>query len=244
MREKSEFVQRRDLFRYILWTLMAQTAYANRQYYHMFTTWLPHFLTNTAALLLPDALRRLFSRTHKPRNVVEDVLITMVRDNPDYGTYIAPLALGYIVSHPRFNIYKGRMAQLRLAGFGLDAIPHGATAFALASLIVSTLDTMQERNTYRGLLANLLRWGSQKPALTTIAILALLTAFWEVGEYRVFQYEMGIHGDRELINMQWSLQDTKMDVATNMLCCLTAIAWHLSRKPQATAVTPPLPISK
>jgi hypothetical protein len=209
---------------------MAQTAYANRQYYRMFTTWLPHFLTNTIALLLPDILRRVFPARHKPSNIVEDVLITMVRDDPDYVTYIAPLTVGYIVSHPRFNIYKGNLAQIRFAGFGLDAIPHGATAYALSSLIVSALDRVGDRNRYSGLLASLTRWISQKPELTTFTILALLTAFWEAGEYQMHQYEMSIHGDAEAINMQWSIDDTARDAAINLLGCLAALRLHQQKQ--------------
>lgn len=205
---------------------MAQTAFANRRYYRMFTTWLPHFLTNTIALLLPDVLRRVFSAQRKPRNIIEDVLLTTVRDNPDYVTYIAPLTIGYIVSHPRFNIYKGDLAQIRFAGFGLDAIPHGATAFALSSLIVSILNGLRDRNSYGGLLARVVRWGSQKPELVTFAILAALTAFWEAGEYQMHNYEMSIHGNAEAINMQWSVEDTARDVLINMLGCLAALWLH------------------
>ena len=65
----------RDGLRYLLWGLMAYTAFANRQHYRMVTTWLPHLLTNTLSLLLPDAVRVLFSPRHKPRNIVEDTLI-------------------------------------------------------------------------------------------------------------------------------------------------------------------------
>lgn len=236
MSRESKSVKRRDMLRYALWALMAQTAYANRQHYHMVTTWLPHFLTNTAALLLPDVLRRVFSKTHQPRNIVEETLIAAVRDNPSYASQIAPLTLGYIISHPRFNIYKGELAQLRFGGLGLDAIPHGVTAFTLSSLIMETLTTIQQRNCYTGLLADLARWGSRKPALTTFGLLALLTAFWESGEYRIYRYEMLIRGNLDAINMQWSRADTARDIATNMLCCLAALRWHQRQQAERSRI--------
>ena len=219
-------MKRRDALRYGLWALMAQTALANRQYYRMTTTWLPHLLTNSLSLLLPDVARRLFAAKHKPRNIVEDTLITMVGDNADYVIYAAPLALGYIVSHPRFNIYKGDWAKLRVAGVGLDAIPHTATAFALTALIVDTLDTMGERETHEGLLADFVRWGDQHPALLTSGILALITLIWEYGEYRVHEHEIQQRGSAEAINMQWSVQDTIVDICSNFVGCIAALLWH------------------
>src|SRR5690606_10609374 len=73
----------RDLFRWALFGLVAFTADSNRRYYGMQTTWLPHLLTNTLSLLLPDALRLLFQRKH-PRNAVEAIMYRMARDNEDY----------------------------------------------------------------------------------------------------------------------------------------------------------------
>src|SRR5262245_16309354 len=108
----------------------------------MRTTWLPHLLTNTITLLFPDLVRMLFrdsrvrqsvpasseSIVEEARQITQNVLLIMVRDNPQYVTYMIPLAAGYILSHPRWNIYKGDWANIRIAGFGLDALPHSLTA--------------------------------------------------------------------------------------------------------------------
>lgn len=232
---------RHDWLRYGLWLLMAQTAFANRQHYRMFTTWLPHLLTNTLSLLLPDAVRLIFPAKHRPANVVEDTLITMVRDNPNYAIYVAPLALGYIVSHPRFNIYKGDLADIRLAGFGLDAIPHSATAFGFAALVADTLDTMGDRlkdgrAPYNGVLVDLLRWGDNSPELISLALLALVTLNWEYGEYTMHQYEMKRIGDVKRINMQWSMDDTLRDVGANLFGWLVAVLWRRTRRAKPGSV--------
>lgn len=230
MNRKSGFLKRRDTLRYVLWAMMAQTAFANRRYYRMATTWLPHLLTNSLSLLLPDVTRRLFSPRHKPRNIVEDTLVTMVRDNADYVIYTAPLALGYIVSHPRFNIYKGDLAKLRVHGVGLDAIPHTATAFALTALIADTLDTMGDRETHKGALADFVRWGDRHSALVASTILALITLIWEYGEYQMHEYEMSQKGSADAINMQWSVEDTIVDICSNFTGCVAALLWHRHKR--------------
>lgn len=223
-------MNRKSWLRYGLWGLMAYTAFANRQHYRMVTTWLPHLLTNTLSLLLPDAVRLLFSPRHKPRNIVEDTLITMARDNPNYAIYVAPLALGYILSHPKFNIYKGRMGELRLAGFGLDTFPHSATAFAFAALVADTFETMGQREQYNGMLADFVRWGRHKPQLLSLVILGLVTLGWEYSEYRVHEQEMAQRGDMSLINMQWSMVDTLRDTAANLAGWAIAMLWRRGKR--------------
>jgi hypothetical protein len=229
MIRKPASTRRQDWLRYGLWLLMAQTAYANRQYYRMATTWLPHFLTNSLSLLLPDALRVAFPPDYQPRSIVDDTLVTMVRDNPNYAVYVAPLALGYIVSHPRFNIYKGELAEIRLAGFGLDAIPHSATAFAFAAIVEDTLSTMGEQQTHRGLLANVVYACGQKSELAAFVLLALVTLGWEYGEYRMHEHEMALRGDAKAINMQWTLDDTIRDIGANLFGWLMAVVWRRYR---------------
>lgn len=230
MNTTSKSLKRRDALRYGLWAMMAQTAFSNRKHYRMVTTWLPHLLTNSLSLLLPDVTRRLFPPRHKPRNIVEDTLVTMVGDNADYAIYAAPLALGYIVSHPRFNIYKGEWAKLRFKGVGLDAIPHTATAFALTALIVDTLDTMGDHDAHDGVLAELVRWGDRHPALLTSAVLALITFIWEYGEYKMHVHELELRGDTEAINMQWSIDDTIVDIGSNFTGCIAALLWHRQKR--------------
>ena len=230
MRRKSNNAPRNNALRYLLWLLVAYTAFSNRQHYRMPTTWLPHLLTNTLSLLLPDALRGLFASRHQPRNIVEDTLLTMVRDNPNYAIYVAPLALGYIVSHPRFNIYKGSWGALRLAGFGLDSLPHSATAFAFSALVADTFETMGTRQQYNGMLADFVRWGKHKPELLSLVMLGLVTINWELGEYTMFQREMAEKGDAALTNMQWSMEDTWRDVGANLIGWTAAMLWHRSKQ--------------
>jgi hypothetical protein len=221
-------MNRKSWLRYLLWGLVAVTAFANRQHYRMVTTWLPHLLTNTLSLLLPDAVRLLFGQ--KPRNIVEDTLITMVRDNPNYAIYVAPLALGYILSHPKFNIYKGRMGELNVAGFGLDSLPHSATAFAFSALVADTFETMGQRKQYNGMLADFVRWGRHKPELLSLVMLGLVTLNWELGEYKIHENELKKRGDITQINMQWSMSDTLRDVISNLTGWAVAMLWRRSKR--------------
>lgn len=230
MKIEKSFPNARDFLRYGLWALLAYTADANRREYHMQTTWLPHLVTNTLSLLLPDAVRLLFPRGWHSRNVVEETLITMVRDNDDYAIYTAPLALGYITSHPRFNIYKGKWGDMKFAGFGLDSIPHAATGFALTGLVCDTLRVMSRQDEFSGRLSRFLRWGNNRRALVSFAILASVTFVWEYGEYRVHYYELAQRGDVTKINMQWSAADTAKDVRSNFLGWLLAVLWQGSRR--------------
>lgn len=210
--------------------MMAQTAFANRQHYRMTTTWLPHFLTNNLSLLLPDALRVIFAPNYRPRSIVDDTLLTMVRDNPNYAVYVAPLALGYIVSHPRFNIYKGDLAELRLAGFGLDAIPHSATAFAFSAIIADTLTTMGADRRHQGPLANLVYTCGDRSELVALVLLGLVTLGWEYAEFRVHESEMAQRGDATAINMQWSMADTVRDIGANLLGWAVSVVWQRRKR--------------
>jgi hypothetical protein len=236
MKQSAEKPKNRSWLRYVLWAMVAQTAYANRQHYHMSTTWLPHLLTNSLALLLPDAVRPLLGRRKRAHNIVEDTLMTMVRDNPHYAMTVAPLALGYIVSHPRFNIYKGRMGELRFAGLGLDAIPHAATAFAFSTLIADTFETMGQHDEYQDVLARLVQWGRGQPDLISLGALSLLTASWEYAEYRVHMQELAQRGDVTAINMQWSVDDTVRDVIANAIGWVLSAVWR-SRTPGVEEMT-------
>ncbi len=215
-------MKRSDLFRYLLWGAVAWTADANRRHYHMQTTWLPHLLTNTASLLLPDAVRLLLPRK-RARNEVEEVLIKVVRDNDDYVAYVTPLAVGYLLSHPRFNIYKGAWADLKVAGFGLDAIPHSLTALALTALVTDSLEVAADVNDDPTWFGRLLDWCGRHAGLFSLGVLAALTFIWEYGEYRIHNLEMAERGDVAQINMQWSAKDTQQDILANLLGWALAI---------------------
>jgi hypothetical protein len=141
----------------------------------------------------------------------------MVRDNPAYAVYVAPLAVGYILSHPRFNIYKGPMAEIRLAGFGLDAVPHAATGLALTALVSDTLDVAATTVPRQNVLAKPIREADHHLPLFTAVILFLVTSWWELGEYLIYRHEMSLRGDLSKINMQWSAIDTGRDALSNLL---------------------------
>ncbi len=222
-----------DLLRYLLWLAVAETAYENRQLYHMATTWLPHLATNTLSLLLPDLFRLITPSESKiddangnnPTDIqmVEQAVIAMVRDNPNYAGYVAPLALGYILSHPRFNIYKGKMAELRIAGLGLDALPHAATAYGLVALVADTADTAEKIVPRKNKFRPLIDWVARHPGIFTGIVLTVVTLFWETSEYRVHQHELKLRGDITKINMQWSIEDTIRDCIANALGWLVAM---------------------
>jgi hypothetical protein len=234
-----------DLIRYGIWGGILATAEANRREYAMTTTWLPHLLTNSFTLLLPDLYRTLDPRVPAPeveaelrqrepeaewRRVLRGTVEAMVRDNPRYVVYMAPLAAGYLLSHPRFNIYKGALGEKRLAGFGLDALPHSATAFALTALICDTLRTAAELAPPEGALADALAWCDEHQELISGLALAAATLIWELGEYKIYRHELAQRGDQRKINMQWSASDTLADCAANLIGWGASIAWPRASK--------------
>lgn len=225
-----------NLVRYTLWGGILATANANRRYYRMATTWAPHLLTNTLALLLPDLIRLLPSydphtkETH-PREAspwwqLSEIGTAVLHDNPRYVAYTAPLAIGYLLSHPRFNIYKGELAKLRCGGFGLDAFPHAATAFGLVGLVSDLLDEVSTRVDDNGFASHILQGCTQHRAVTGLLVLGLATLLWEVGEYRIHCYEMAQRGDPQAINMQWSPTDTIYDCAANGIGWALHLLWR------------------
>jgi hypothetical protein len=237
-----------DLIRYGLWVALAETAFENRRTFRMATTWLPHFIIDSTALLLPD-LVRLFGGKKKPRlalvtpngltptssnpdvEVITDTLSAMTLDNPAYTAYVAPVALGYIVSHPKFNIYKGEMAEMRFMGLGLDAIPHGTTAFTMVSLTLDSLEYAAKVVSPRSNLYKPIKWLSEHKTLLTGGILVGATFLWEVGEYRIHVYELQKNdNDITKINMMWSMDDTIRDVVANTLGWLIATIVNGAKK--------------
>jgi hypothetical protein len=222
-------MRRPDLLRYGLWCGVAITAAGNRRLYAMTTPWLPHFAVNTLSLLLPDLLRMAMPRARLPgestcqgvRELFRSAMVEMICDNPRYVLYVAPLAAGYLLSAPWLNIYKGELAELRVTGFGLDALPHAATAYAMTAFVNDTLRVMADLSSEEQL-GGLPRWLDRRRNLISGAVLALATLIWELGEYRIHRLELAQRGDAEAINMQWSLGDTFGD------CLANAIGWLLA----------------
>jgi hypothetical protein len=237
-------MQLASLLRYGLWCGVLATAEGNRREYHMTTTWLPHLATNTISLLLPDIYRLVAcakpasghrrSMPGQLRQVAGGTLTTMLCDNPAYVLYVAPLALGYMLSSPWLNIYKGDLAERRLAGFGLDALPHVLTAFALTALTIDTARVVGEQSTSMAGLADLGGLIDRHQTLISAIVLAAATIMWELGEHRIYQYELARRGSREQINMQWSVSDTAYDCAANMIGWLLATGWRMAKQPAAT----------
>jgi hypothetical protein len=224
-----------DLLRYSLWGGIIAVAEGNRRAYKMTTTWLPHLAANTISLLLPDIYRVLealdrrsgraaagSSHAQAGWRLLRNTLDAVVRDNPRYVVYVAPLAAGYLLSSPWFNIYKGTLAQKRLAGFGLDAIPHAATAFALTRLVCDTAGVAVGLARSSGQQADWLEWCAQHPRLCSALVVGLATLVWERGEYTIHMHELAHRGNAENINMQWSAGDTVTD------CIANAAGWLLA----------------
>lgn len=236
-------MKRADLLRYGLWCGIVVTAEGNRRKYHMATTWLPHLATNTLSLLLPDVYRLLVrprrrtpaqcapprSLAGEARDLIGATLTTLLCDQPEYVLYVAPLALGYLLSSPWFNIYKGDLAELHLAGFGLDALPHASTAFALTALVRDAAQTFGDLAKDSDTLGAAARWIERHQAAISAAILTLATLFWELGEHRIYKHELARRGSRRRINMQWSVSDTAYDCAANAIGWLLATAWAASQ---------------
>ncbi len=220
--------------RALTWLFLAESVRANRETFPTLpTAWLPHGLGNSLLLWMPELLGALddglglearCQRSATARGI-RGTLRAICVDNADWGSYVAPSALGYAVSHPRFNIYKGKLAELNLLGFGLDAIPHSVTAYAVARLLQDGILTLAEQMPHDAPLAPLVRALAAKPAVLSGVLLALLSGGWELGEYMMQQDELRrAGGDPEAINMQWDLQDTLFDLFANTLGWLAA-AW-------------------
>jgi hypothetical protein len=222
-RRKAKMVQVTDLLRYGLWSLMAATANANRREFRMATTWLPHFVLNTFTLFLPELYNAIVPReelsgSHNDAwSDIRHTLDAMIRDNPEYAIYVAPIPIGYILSHPRFNIYKGEMAEIRFLGLGLDALPHGITAFTMTSLFCESTEKGASNIHSHNPVSEAIEESAQHPATSSGILLVLATLWWEVGEYMIHRHELALRGDITKINMMWSLPDTLNDCFANFL---------------------------
>lgn len=214
-----------DLARYSLWAAVAITARRNRREYGVATAWLTHLAGNTLTLLLPDVVRRLAPERVPP--TLRPLLRTLQRrlDDPRYAGYVAPLALGFILSYPDFSIYHGRWAERTLMGFGADSLPHAAAAYALARLLSETLVTLDEELPATHRLKPPARWAAHHVDGLATAAVVLVTLIWEFGEYLAHEAEVQTTGrDPREVNMQWSLPDALTDAIANLIGLLLALA--------------------
>ncbi len=222
-----------DLLRYVLWFGVLYTANANKRYFGLPTTWVIHLTLNSFSLFLPELLRlanvllQLDARTKHERAFLATAHVTLrdaVVNNPNYALYVAPVALAYIVSHPRFNIYKGEFAKLRLFGFGLDAIPHSTTAFAFTNLMMDTLTLFRHNTPVNASWRELAERADEHSGNLAGAFLIGASAMYEAGEYVINQEELReTGGDESKINLVWSAQDMLFDVLSNALGWVAAV---------------------
>lgn len=221
MRLKAE-----DVFRYVLWAGVAYTANANRKYFGLPTTWVFHITLNSTILLLPELVRAFESRDslmragRKDSGDLDKAIRGMMRDavaeNPNYGPYVAPLALAYMVSHPRFNIYKGDWGRLRLFGFGLDALPHSMTALGFTLLVGDALAAFRRNTPANARWRRLAEKADENAAWIAGSLLVGASAAYELGEYSIHNEELReTGGDESRINMEWSARDTVFDLIAN-----------------------------
>jgi hypothetical protein len=233
-------LQPSDLVRYALWLGVLATARANQKHFHLPTTWVFHITFNSLFLFLPELYRGasqiagLDARARQKRDllttthgVMQDVVVT----NSHYALYVAPVALAYIVSHPRFNIYRGEWAKIRLFGFGLDAIPHSATAFGFTNLVMDALDAFRRHTPMDASWRKLAQRADERSANIAGALLAGASAFYESGEYAIHAEELReTGGDEEKINMQWSAVDTLFDLISNAAGWAVAVGLRRRRR--------------
>jgi hypothetical protein len=202
----------------------------------MATTWLPHLLGNSLALLLPELYRlaeRVFPSGQGPvagqrssSAALRETAAALVRDNPDYLDYVAPATLAYLVSHPDFNIYRGEWGKLELFGFGLDSIPHGATAYALSNLVYDTVERLEMQAQPGMAIWPPVRWMAGRKHLVAGVTIAGLTLIYETAEYLVYKSELRKkNNDASQINMVWGVKDTIFDVLSNGIGWAAA-AWR------------------
>lgn len=218
--------------RALTWLILAESVRANRETFpNLPTAWLPHGVGNSLLLWLPELIGALDGaldlearcQPSATASGLHGALRAICVDNPEWGSYVAPSALGYAVSHPRFNIYKGKLAELSFFGFGLDAIPHSVTAFAVARLLQDGIQTLAATVPDDAPLAPQVRALARQPAILSGVVLLLLSAGWEFGEYLMQQDELRrAGGDRDAINMQWDARDTAFDLISNTLGWLAA----------------------
>lgn len=219
---KQHLIRPADLVRYGLLAGVLGTALRNRKEYGVATAWLTHLAGNSVTLLLPDLMRLLPDALFTSSSDLTGALLRTVRrrvwEDPNYAGYAAPLALGFIASHPDYSIYHGRLGELSVYGFGLDSLPHSAAAYGLTRLLSETVLTLQHELPARHRLRRPVHQIAQHVDLLAALSLLLVTLAWETSEYLAHHAEMEATGrPAEEVNMQWSLADSITDTISNAL---------------------------
>ena len=233
-----------NLLRYGLWAAVAATAARNRKEYGFPTAWLTHLAGNTFTLLLPDLLR-LVPVPSRPAPASDSsaqaflrALDRRVREDQNYAAYVAPLALGFILSHPEYSIYHGRWAERTIYGFGADSVPHAWAAYALARVVSEGLVTLDEELPPQSPLVRPTAWAVEHVDALSALTVVVVTFVWELVEYLAHEAELASSGrDASEINMQWSVMDATTDTIANCLGLAAAIA--VRRANAANAAVPP-----
>ncbi|MFN8454866.1 MAG: hypothetical protein U0401_09395 [Anaerolineae bacterium] len=236
--------------RYILWGAVAATIWASRRRSSRVSAWLPHLIINSLALLLPEIyglIRRRFqlaerlSPERQPSAAALRLTFEQVAaDNPYYVAYPAPVALGYILSHPKVNIYQGKLGRLHFLGFGLDAIPHSLTALALSTLVYDTIEALESRVRPGMLIYAPLRRLAAHKTWVAASVLALLTLIYETAEYLVHRSELKANPDESRVTIVWGVKDTIFDLLANGLGWALA-TWRQTSQARQPALPPPVP---
>jgi hypothetical protein len=235
-----------DLLRYGLWAAVAATAARNRKEYGVPTAWLTHLAGNTFTLFLPELLRLVpvptdgNSRGTTTFDALLRTLDLRARQDPNYAVYVAPLALGFIFSHPDYSIYHGPWAERSVFGFGADSIPHSTAAYALARLMSESLLSLDQELPASSPLAQPVSWAAGRVDAIAAGSVLLVTLIWEVSEYLAQAAEMAATGkSAEEVNMQWSVPDAITDTISNVAGLLAAIVVrHLAAR--SREAPPPL----
>lgn len=203
------------LLRYLILASVAFTANANRKHFGLATTWAIHLTGNGFALLLPDIIR-LIDQIAPPGDSPESAfdrlrafLNEIIVENPGYVGYVAPVALAYSVSHPGFNIYSGSLGEKKVLGFGMDTIPHSATAFSLTCFVSRMLETAPSYVPSSTAFGKTVRKLAQNRQVSTAVAITMLSVVYEFAEFIINRIELSeADGDESKINMHWDVPDT------------------------------------
>lgn len=228
-----------SLVRYGLWATVLGTALRNRKEYGVPTAWLTHLAANTVTLFLPETLRLIHRLPMRVTTALHPFVRTLERrvcDDPAYAGYVAPLAVGFIASHPDYSIYHGYWAEQNILGFGLDSIPHSTAAYTLARLASKTILTLDEELPVQHSLAKPTAWAAAHVDLLATMAVVTVTLIWEIGEYLAHHAEVEATGRHPSeVNMQWSWPDAITDSVSNLIGLAAAIAVRHKTAPPQTS---------